>query len=257
MRRYVILLLLFCLGCSLAGRAQSGGDREQFSYSVFYNWGIVWINGGMLQLSSVPDTLDGQPLVRLKGMGVSSPKWSWLFKLEDHYETWSKPGSFLPVKSEKKTLEGGYFVHNKYFFNYDDSTVYIQTRESKKPLSFDTLNLNQQLFDAQSAAGYLRLMDISGFQPGDTIVLNILMDGEVIEQRIEFGGKQILTDEHGNSYPVIKYTAVVTNSTLFSAADAINVWVSDDKHRIPLYIEAKISVGTIKVFYNGIRLEEG
>jgi len=138
-----------------------------------------------------------------------------------------------------------------------DSTVYIQTRESKKPLSFDTLNLNQQLFDAQSATGYLRLMVISGFHPGDTIVLNNLMDGEVFEQKIEFGGKQILIDEHGNSYPVIKYTAVVTNSTLFSTADAINVWVSDDKHRIPLYIEAKIGVGAIKVFYNGILLEEG
>ncbi len=249
-----LFLVVFAITCSAQ---QENKADERYSYSVFYNWGVVWINGGSLELSSTLDTLNNQPLIKLEGVGISSPGWNWLFKLNDRYVSWSKPDSYLPVKSEKKTEEGGYFTHNKYCFNYVDSVVFIQTYESKKPLSRDTLKLEEKLFDARSAASYLRFMDVSGCNSGDTISLDILMDGDIINQKIVFGGRQVLTDEKGNSYQTIKFTAVVTNSKLFSASDAIYVWVSDDEYRIPIYIKANITVGTIRAFYNDVKLKEG
>ena len=228
---------------------------EELNYTVYYNWGIVWINGGTLTLKASADSINGMVLRKIEGIGKSSLKWKWLLELEDHYTTWCYPDSYLPVKSVKKTLEGGYFIHNQYQFNYQDLMVYIRTEESKKPLAFDTLAINHKVFDAQSATTYLRFLDFNNRIPGDTLTLHILMDGELREQKIIFQGKEILKDKDNQTYSTYKFTAVVTKHNLFSSSDAINVWITDDDKRTPLYIEANLTVGSVKIFHNGIKLK--
>jgi len=44
------------------------------------------------------------------------------------------------------------------------------------------------------------------------------------------------------------YKAVITSSTFFSDTDPLVVYVTADKNRYPIYVEANIIVGSIKVF---------
>jgi hypothetical protein len=81
------------------------------------------------------------------------------------------------------------------------------------------------------------------------------MDGELRKQKIIFKGKKILKDKDNQAYSTYKFTAVVAEHNLFSSSDAINVWITDDEKRIPLYIEANLTVGSVKIFHNGIKLK--
>jgi hypothetical protein len=256
-KAFVIFLIM--MGLSIANIAKAdpplSNHSEKLNYTVYYNWGVVWINGGTLTLKASPDSINGKTLRKIEGIGKSSSKWKWLFELEDHYTTWCNPDSFLPVKSVKKTMEGGYFIHNQYHFNYQDSMIYIRTEESKKSLAFDTIAINHKVFDAQSATTYLRFLDFNSRLVGDTLVLHILMDGELRKQKIIFKGKKNLKDKDNQAYSTYKFTAVVAEHNLFSSSDAINVWITDDDKRIPLYIEANLTVGSVKIFHNGIKLK--
>ena len=257
MGRVLIIILItgFALHSPVAAQLQPI-KTEYLKYSVYYRWGFVWINGGVLILSSKPDTLDGQVHTKLEGIGKSASKWSWLFELNDHYTSWCNPTSSLPTKSIKNTSEGGYCIHNQYLFNYNDSLIYITSEENQKPLTFDTINLTKRIFDAQSATNYLRYLNHTNYHPGDTIILHILMDGVLQDQEIVFNGKRVLSDDNGFSYPTLKYTAIVTGNKLFSSSDAISVWISDNDDRIPLFIKANITIGGINIFYMDVKLEE-
>ena len=238
-----ILFLLVFLGINLKGQT------EKLSYEVYYNWGFIWIDAGTLLLTATPDTLDNTPVVRLDGMAKSLQRWNWLYKLDDHYTSWCYPGSYHPLLSTKNTLEGGYRINNSYQFNYADSLVYIRAEETRKPLTLDTLSLHGILYDAQSATNKLRFIDVSSLDEGDTITLPILMDGLIHQQAIVYRGVDTLVMENKHEYRALRFSAIVTGSKLFNSEDAIQVWISSDEKRIPLYIEADITVGAVKIFY--------
>lgn len=258
MRPLFFIMSMFFAALSFSS-IKAGPDsplNEHFIYNVYYQWGIIRINGGVLYLSSTPDTLNGDVLNKIEGVGKSASKWSWLFELEDYYTSWCYPKTFLPVKSIKNTNEGGFFIHNNYFFNYSDSLIYIKTEDSRKPLSYDTIKIKGAIFDAQSAAYYMRFLDFGSYHPNDTVTLSIIMDGVLQKQKIVYRGREIYADRHKNRYGTFCFTAVVDDSKLFSSSDAINVWISDDDKRIPLCIEANIIVGHIEVLYDGSGVQD-
>ena len=240
-----ILVLLLFLGANLKGQT------EKLSYEVYYNWGFIWINAGTLTLTTSVDTIDNIPLLRLEGAGKSLSRWSWLFKLDDHYTSWCYPDSYRPVLATKNTLEGGYRINNRYQFNYTDSLVYIRVEETRKPLIMDTLAIHGLLYDAQSATNKLRFLDFTSFREGDTIIFPILMDGVIRHQNIVFRGVDTLLVKNKHRYSTLQFSAIVTDNKLFNSDDAIKVWISNDEKRIPLYIEADITVGAVKIYYRG------
>ena len=245
MKKHVIIFVVLFFGV-----INLSGQSEDFSYKVYYNWGFIWIDGGTLSLSVHNDTLNHIPLLRLDGKGKSLSRWNWLYKLDDHYISWCYPDSYYPVLARKDALEGGYHINNEYRFDYTDSLVYISTEETRKPLTLDTLPLNEQLYDAQSATQKLRFIDLTTLREGDTIMLPIIMDGVIHHQNIVFNGLDTLIMQNKQVYSACKFTALVTGHKLFSADDAVKVWISNDEKRIPLYIKADITIGTIKIFYH-------
>ena len=127
--------------------------------------------------------------------------------------------------------------------------VYIRVEETRKPLTLDTLSIHGLLYDAQSATNKLRFFEFTSLREGDTITLPIIMDGVVHQQNIVYDGADTLLMENKHRYNALKFTAIVTDNKLFNSDDAIKVWISNDEKRIPLYIEADITVGAIKIYY--------
>ena len=112
-----ILVILFTWLFSIVTQAGvKPPHNEKLTYTVYYNWGFVWINAGSLELSNSTDTLNGNAYRFLSATGKSNPKWNWLFMLEDHYSSWYNPKTMLPVKSVKHTFENGHITQNQFIF---------------------------------------------------------------------------------------------------------------------------------------------
>ena len=231
-------------------------QTEKLHYSVFYHWGPVWIKGGSLHLSSEEFADERDTLIKLTGKGISSSKWKWLFEIDDTYTSVCRKEDYRPISSMKDAYEAGEKTDNRYLFDYDKSVVYIQTKTNDKPVRYDTLQLSLPLYDAQCATGYLRFMDVSNYKNGDTIKLNLLLDGELVNQSFIIQKNQIIRDKKDRRYDVLLFSAVVKENTLFSSKEAIRVWVTDDKKRIPLKIKADLVVGSVEILYNGIKFKK-
>ncbi len=247
--RYFFLFLIFSTQLLSA-------QTEQLRYTVYYHWGPVWIDGGDLFLSYQEDVYREDTAIKLIGKGVSDSKWNWLFKVNDNYTSWCRKDDFLPLKSIKDAYEAGEKTDNNYLFDYKNLKAYIETKAGDIPVKHDTIELNKPIYDAQCATAYLRFLDFDSLQNRDTVLLNILLDGELYLQQFLVYKNFWLQDESGKLHKVVKFTAVMPENKLFSSKEAIRVWVTDDEKRLPLKIKADLKVGSIEVLYNDIRFKK-
>jgi hypothetical protein len=59
-------------------------------------------------------------------------------------------------------------------------------------------------------------------------------------------------------YKTLQFSPQAVAGAVFNENTQMNVWVSDDRNRIPLLIESPISVGSVKIVlksYKGLRYD--
>ncbi len=259
--KYIIPLLLFVSsGVAVAGN-KSGEqypfkEGEEIICKVYYNWGPVWIDAGRVVFKTEITEYDNKNVYHFEATGKTLKKWSWLFKLEDYYQAYVLPDNLRPLFYEKYTVEGGYMMHNRYFFDYESNTIRMITEASRKPLKDTVTALRGEIYDVITAVNYLRTLNTGELLPGDTIFIPVVLNGKFFTQKLIYSGKTDATI-NDKKISLIRYSAVLSESSFFSDDNAVNVYLTDDKNRRPVFISAKIVIGAIKVYmenYTGIKL---
>jgi len=230
---------------------------EKITYKAVYNWGLIWVDAGQVVFEVQDAVYDNKEVFYFKSSGTSFTKYDWFFKVRDYFEAYSSKTDLRPYKHVRNTLEGGYKVNNRYFFNYDKKQVYTFSENSKKPLVKDTFTITPCLFDLVTAIYYVRCYDYSKTKINEKIPLHLIVDNELVNLYVRYMGVEVI--EHPTTekkYSCLKFKAKLMEGTIFSGGEDVTVWVSNDKNKIPILIEAKILVGSVKAVlddYSGLR----
>lgn len=219
---------------------------ERIVYEVSYNWGLIWIDAGEVDFSAELKTYHSKPTYHFFSTGRSYKHYDWLFKVRDTFEVVTSL-NLRPIAYRRHTLEGGFRINNRYEFMASEKKVFARMEETRSAYSERFIPIEECTIDVLTATYVARSMDFGQMQTGDTTGLSIILDGRVFTLPIVFLGKDILTDREKKRHNTIKFTAVLDKGTMFRSGEAVTVWVSDDHKKIPLLIEAKITVGSIKV----------
>jgi hypothetical protein len=100
-----------------------------------------------------------------------------------------------------------------------------------------------------TAVYYARTLDFSSFEIDDTIPIPMMIDKQIYEGVfIRYAGKERIKSEDGTVYNCIKFRPLLIEGTIFEDGEYMDVFVTDDKNRIPVLIEAEILVGSIKAY---------
>lgn len=248
---------LFFLPCITAAQcidenlAFSGG--EEAYYDVFYNWGFIWLHAGEVFFKVHNSNFEGKPAYYFHSYGSSLKKWDWFYKVRDTYESYVDTASLKPYFFARKTSEGGYEVNNRLRFNYESGVVFTSTQNSKKPLEKDTLQLSSCAYDVLSMIYVARNINYADYQIGDKIPVTCIIDGELYNLYIRYGGKETIETRDKSTYNCIKFMPLLVGGTMFSGGEDMTVWVTDDDNRIPILVEAKVLVGSIKAYLKTIK----
>jgi len=224
------------------------GDGEKISYTVSYNWGPVWVDAGLVSFSVTNEQFRGKPCYHLKGTGTSYKSYDLLFKVRDYFDAWIDPDTFKSYDFKRYVYEGGYTLINTLTFDYNQQKVIANTKSNKNPQRTDTLPVKPCAFDMLSAIYYTRTLDYSDLQAGNKKHVTILIDDAYYDIYIRYLGREVVESTDGNRYRCIKFAAKMVQGTIFKGEEDVLVWVTDDANKIPIYIEAKIIVGTIKAY---------
>jgi len=221
--------------------------HEEMDFAAYYNLGPIWIYAGDAKLIADSTSLQNRKAVKLTAVAHSFKKWNFIFSLKDNYTAIADMNGFRPFFYEKKTMEGGYWIHNIYHFNWEKSRLNVFTESKRFPKKDTTYHLKHPLYDVLTATYYLRTLDISKIPIGDTIDIPIISDGVFDTYHIVYAGIGTMAYRK-NKIPCHIYKAVITSSTFFSRTDPLSVFVTADSNHLPIYVEANIIVGSIKIY---------
>lgn len=231
---------------------------EEAYYDVYYNWGIVWVSAGEVYFKVHDAEYKGQPAYQLDSYGHSLKRWDWFYKVRDSYVSYVDQETLAPYYFKRNTSEGGYEVDNEYIFDYTEHHIISKTENSDKPRETDTLELSPCTFDVLSVIYYARNINYSKYQVGDKIPITCIIDGQIYNLYIRYLGKESIETRNNQTYECIKFKPLLVEGTIFSGGEDMTVWVTDDKNRLPVLVEAKVLVGAIKAYLreaNGLRYD--
>lgn len=243
-----ILFLLFIskVSSQCADGKYSFQPGEIISYSAVYNWGFIWVNAGTVDFIVEENKNEDDSTFLFKGIAKSLKSYDWFFKVRDYFYSEVDCQTFYPIWFERNTSEGGYEVLNKYSFDYTTNRIYSDTQNSDKPRTLDTLAIEKTTHDVLSGVYQVRNIDFSKYNINDTIPVRMIIDNEIFNLYVRYLGKEILKTRDNRKFRTLKFSALLVEGTIFKGGEDLFVWVTDDKNKIPVLVEAKILVGSIK-----------
>jgi len=219
---------------------------EHITYKAVYNWGFIWVNAGTVDFRVKDTLINNNTLMHFESQGFSLPSYDWFYKVRDYFDSYVPHNSTRPVYFTRNTFEGGYQVNNWFRFNYNDSLIVAKTQNSKQPAQIDTLKMQPDIYDVVSGVYHTRNIPFEKYQVNDKIPLRLIIDGEIFDLYIRYLGKEKLTTRDGRTFRTIKFAAMLVEGTIFKGGEDLFVWVTDDRNKIPVLVEAKILVGSVK-----------
>ena len=209
---------------------------EKYNYKVKY--GFLTIGIANVDVDDKIYNLNGRPCFKVNVLGKTAGITD-MFKVRNTYRSYIDTTAFIPHKFIYSARENSY--KRDQIVNFDhikNELVKIEKEESK------TFNVPDNIQDVISGYYFLRTIDFSKFSIGQTVSAPLFFDEEFYSMKIKYAGKGVVNTKFGK-IKVLKLNPILPKNELFKGDNAIRIWVSDDKNRVPIKMEIDLSIGTI------------
>lgn len=243
----LMLIPLFSHGqCQFPDNAFT--DREEISYVISYCWGPIWIDAGAVVFKTNLEERFGKTVWHLTSTGRTFRSYDFLFKVRDTYESWIDTSTYQTIEFRRYIYENGYQLQNSSWFDYLRRLIFSNTKINDAPMTLDTIKMIGCMFDMLSAVYYIRALNPDSLEKSGEIPVVVAIDDSTYQIDVKLLGRETVKHPDGTLYACNKYSAIMVEGTIFAKDQEAFVWVSDDANKIPIYIEAKILVGSVKAY---------
>ena len=231
--------------CSNINKCVQAG--ETLTYEVSYNWFLLWVDVGEVTFTTKTTNIFGKQCYNISATGYTYKSWDFFFKVRDRYESWVNPDNFLPVYFERDVNEGGYEIDISYIFKRDLNVAYSTHKSSKRPLTRDTIEITPCTFDVLSVIYYTRSIDFENAVKEQVFPVKILLDGKLENTYFRYLGIEKKKIRGLATFECIKFTVNVIEGSVFEGGEIMTIWVTNDKNKMPVFIETPIIVGSVQI----------
>ncbi|MFA6401312.1 MAG: DUF3108 domain-containing protein [Salinivirgaceae bacterium] len=230
--------------CSVNNTVFNSG--EEAYYQVYYHLGFIWLNAAGVSFKTEPLSYDGKKGFHFTSIGNTHPNYSWIYEVRDRFESKADSATLNPIWFSKNTSEGGIQAYNRYVFDQKYSKIYTQIKNGDEPMKADTLLMKGCVFDLLTAIYACRNLNFENKRINDTIPINLAIEDKIYPLHLRYLGKEEISTNDSKRYRCQKFSILLVEGTIFNGGEDMFVWVSDDKARVPIRIEAKILIGSIE-----------
>ena len=212
---------------------------ENLEYIVHY--GIFNASYASLKLSN--EKLDGKDFLLASGYGKTIGLARLFFKVEDYYSSYFDDTVVTPYFFKRNIYEGGYTKNLEVKFN---SELQNATVNNIKNQTIETINTEENVQDLISSLYYLRKnFSEEKVSIGEPFIINMFYDSKNRELPLRYLGKDIIKTKFGK-IECLKFMPTTSRSRIFKGEGSITIWLTNDKNRIPIRVQADLLVGSIK-----------
>ena len=223
----------------IENRAFRGGEYLRFNL----NYGFITAGEAILRVSDT--TYNGRMCYKVNFSLDSKPFFDVFYKVRDRYNTIIDAEGIFPWRFEQHIREGGF--SRDFMAEFDHINLTAATTEGSYPIP-------SYVQDIMSAFYYTRTLDFSSAKPGETITLNNFYKDSTYELTVKYRGKRTIEIKSGK-FNCIIVEPIAKEGGLFKSEGKIYIWLTDDNHKMPVFVRAKIIIGSIEselVEYRGL-----
>jgi len=221
---------------------QSG---EKVSYNVYYKLGFLWFNAAEVSFSVKTKMYNNKKVFHFDSYGQTLSNYDWIYKVRDHFQSYSDSVMLSPLFFSRVTSEGSYKVNEQYIFDSEKKKIYSSIETSNKPKITDTLKMQACTFDVLTAIYACRNTNITKLVVNDTIPIIMLVENKTYNLYLRYLGVENIKLNNDKLFRCRKFSILMIEGTIFSGGEDVNIWISDDKAKVPMRVEAHILVGSI------------
>ena len=222
---------------------------EYLKYRVFYDsWVTYWMTAGFgtTEVSPEPVEINGRKTYHIVVEGKSANIFNVFFKVRDKFETFMDEEALIPHKFIRYTREGGY---------KKDDTVYFDHKTEKAFSMRKVKHITPNVQDIVSAFYYVRNLDFDSAEVGDKYNVDFFLDDSLYHSEIVFMGRETIKTDFGKM-ACMKFKPRVAVGEVFADPYPMEMWVTDDKNKIPVLMKSAVFIGSVKIElieYRGLR----
>ncbi|GAA0872955.1 DUF3108 domain-containing protein [Gangjinia marincola] len=247
MKKFFLVVLAFAPILSATRDVPEAYESgEWFKFRIHYGW----FNASYATLEVKDKIFNNQPVHHVLGKGKSTGLLDLFFKVDDRYETYIHKETNQPIRFIRKINEGGYIKNRQIDFDHSAKTALVI---DKKRNTEKTFTISDNVQDMLSAFYYLRnRIDITNLTKGEEHNINLFFDDENYVFRTKFLGKETIKTNFGK-IKCLKFRPYVQAGRVFKEQESVTFYVSDDKNKMPVKIEAKLAVGSLEADLIGFK----
>ena len=208
-------------------------EGEKLTYQIRFGLLVA----GVTRFSLTDTIYQGKRVFHALAIGQTTGLADKLFSVKDIYESWFNKKSILPYKQIRNISEGKYDLYNEVTYNRKNNTI-------TSKLS-GVHHVPAKILDLASSFYYLRRLDFSKVNEGDTISFNMYFADTIYPFQFRYLGKETVKTKFGK-LNCLKICPVVEVGRMFKKQDDVMIWFTVDKNCLPVVIRMNIrNVGTV------------
>ena len=254
-----ITIILFALLATLSAQAQLYVPGETLNYRMSYK-AKLFPNTEVAKvvMQTTEATLDGMPVYKVYGYGETAKAFSWVLPVQDAYTIWIDPETLRTKRFDSDLHEGDSPFRRTSLFDWKNVNVHTRWQSRQRPERYKTMKISDQSMDAVSLYFNLRTVKDEEIKEGFAKDLEMVLEDTVRYLRFRFDGREVKKVRGLGKFNTLRFRCKIATSPATAVRDGTEfvVWISDDRNKIPLYIESPIKVGSVCAYlssYEGLR----
>jgi hypothetical protein len=205
---------------------------EKLVFDIIWGgWNFRWVHAGKATLELLPT--DDPAQWKIRSLAWCNKFFQTFYPVRDTVFSIIDKRGIYPLRFEKRLHEGSY--HARISAEYDQRRNTIVTQDTSfaiEPFTHDVL----------SAFYYIRTRPL---KVGDTFELAAVSGKKKYGLKVFCHGRETVKVPAG-TFKTLIVEPVLKDDGLFKAKGKLIIWVTDDERRMPVKMQSKIPVGSIK-----------
>lgn len=219
----------------------SFGRGETLRYRVHY--GFINAAEATVETSGRLERVHERPCYQASVSGRTTGSFDYFLRVRDKWSSYIDTASILPLRAIREIAEKSYRKKETVEFDHvHDLAEVLDHKKNRRT----TVKIPNNAQDLVSGFYFLRTVNYDRLKPGDVVKVPGFLEGDSYVLEVTFKGREITETKAGN-IRTIKLTPKMPANKLFQGENAISVYLSDDKNKIPVLFKAEMFVGSIKV----------
>lgn len=220
----------------------SGG--ELLKYKIHY--GPITAGEATIDVSPKLHRINGRVTYKATVSGRTTSSFDLFTRVRDTWQTYMDTAALVPHRFYRNIEEGSYRKNETVDFNHYNNTAVVSLKKRSDPRKTSTHTIQENAQDIVSGFYYLRTINYNNMKEGDKFTIPGFLDGENFNLEVTFIGRETVDTKAGKIRSV-KLVPTMPENKLFNGKNAISVYISDDKNKVPVLIQANMFLGYLKV----------